>query len=304
MDTFPVLPIPRGTPHRLTHKRRPNVSRIPHSGEATLLIGGVPSLSLDSGLAAFYFVSCDLFECDQLCQMVLKSKIPAMIRKSSMPRMTLYALLLVALVCTSPKTHAGPTVTLSSPQDLNALAVGAVVTIDVNLTGLPVGSDFIFNLNTSVLFPSTEFQTVPDLSNTSGLTTGFGGGFAFQFADQPAEFYGLSSLNAGKAIGIFAPPATAINENGLYYSFMLKAIAPGSGSILFDPTPGANQYAADDTGFNFAPLPTGGALSFVISSAVPEPSSLNLALVGLFASLGYVWCRRRRASISVGTAHP
>ena len=225
-----------------------------------------------------------------------------------MPRSAFYVCLLVAILWTSPKTHAGPTVTLSSLQDLNSLAVGDVVTIDVTLKGLPVGTDFIFNLNTSVLFPSAQFQTVPDLGNSSGLTTGFGGAFAFQFVDQPPNFYALSSLNAGNAVGIFndgAPaPSEAINENGLYYSFMLKAIAPGSGSILFDPTPGANQYAADDTGFNFAPLPTGEPLPFVISSAVPEPSSLNLALVGLFVSLGFVWCRHRLAPISMGRAHP
>ena len=46
----------------------------------------------------------------------------------------------------------------------------------------------------------------------------------------------------------------AIGLNGLYYSFLLKAAAPGSGSIQFDPTQGANQYAANETGFNFAPI--------------------------------------------------
>ena len=185
--------------------------------------------------------------------------------------------------------------------------MGEQVTIDVTLQGLPVGTDFIFNLNTSVLFPSSQFQVVPDLSNTSGLTTGFGAGFAFQFSDQPPNFYALSSLNAGNAIGIFndqVPAASeAINENGLYYSFILKAIAPGSGSILFDPTPGANQYAADDTGFNFAPLPTGDPLPFVISS-VPEPSSLSLSLIGFLVGLGCVWYHYRRTPIPTALARP
>lgn len=223
-----------------------------------------------------------------------------------MTRVAVCAWLLVTLLCLSPNTHAGPMVTLSSPQDLTTLSVGAVVTIDVTLEGLPVGSDFIFNLNTSVLFPSSQFQTVPDNGNPSGLTSGSGGAFAFQFSDQPPNFYALSSLNAGNAVGIFndqAPASSeAINENGLYYSFMLKAIARGSGSILFDPTPGANQYAADDTGFNFAPLPTGGPLPFVISS-VPEPSSLSLAMVGLLVSLGLVCGRHRRTHLSISTAH-
>ncbi len=93
-----------------------------------------------------------------------------------MSRVAFYAWLLVALLCMAPKTLAGPMVTLSSPDNLTNLTVGEQVTIDVNLQGLPVGSDFIFNLNTSVLFPSSQFQVVPDLSNTSGLTTGFWGG--------------------------------------------------------------------------------------------------------------------------------
>jgi hypothetical protein len=211
-------------------------------------------------------------------------------------RVALYAGMLVALALITPAVFANPMMALSSPDDLTHLSVGQQAEIDVTLSGLPVGTDFIFNLNTKVLFPSTMFQTVPNLSNSSGLTTGFGAGFAFQFADQPPNFYALSSLNAGNAIGIFndqSPSSSeAINENGLYYSFILKAIAPGSGSIAFDPTPGANEYAADDTGFNFAPLPTGGPLIFTIAS-VPEPSTLTLGLLGSLVCLGYARSRRR-----------
>jgi hypothetical protein len=207
----------------------------------------------------------------------------------------IFGLAILAVLCFKvDQAKAGPTVTLSSPDNLTGLSVGEQVTIDVSLQGLPVGTDFIFNLNTKVLFPSAQFQAVPDLSNTSGLTTGFGLGFAFQFTDQPPNFYALSSLNSGDAIGIFndqSPvPSEAINENGLYYSFLLKAISTGTGSIGFDPTPGANQYAADDTGFNFAPLPTGDPLPFTISptSAVPEPSALAISSI-LFAIFGMVW---------------
>jgi hypothetical protein len=209
--------------------------------------------------------------------------------------------ILAILILISPRAVANPMVSLSSPENLTHLSVGQQVEIDVTLSGLPVGTDFIFNLNTQLLFPSTMFQTVPNLGNSSGLTTSFGPGSAFQFVDQPPNFYALSSLNAGNAIGIFndqAPASSeAINENGLYYSFNLTAIAPGSGSILFDPTPGANQYAADDTGFNFAPLPTGAPLVFAIAS-VPEPSSLSLGLVASLVGCGYARSRRLRIRLS------
>ena len=57
---------------------------------------------------------------------------------------------------------------------------------------------------------------------------------------------------------------------------MLKAIAPGSGAISFDPTPGANEYAANETGFNYAPLNTNGNLSFTIGQACRTRAVLHL----------------------------
>ena len=80
------------------------------------------------------------------------------------------SLALCALVVLSSPAKAGPTVFLSSPEDLTNITVGEVVTIDVSLEGLPVGSDFIFNLNTKVLFSSSLFQAIPDPTNSSGLT--------------------------------------------------------------------------------------------------------------------------------------
>ena len=118
---------------------------------------------------------------------------------------------------------------------------------------------------------------------------------------QVANFNAQSSLTAGAAIGNFSESPNvnsgAIGLNGLYYSFMLKAIAPGSGSISFDPSPGANQYAANETGFNFAPLITNGNLSFTISqAAVPEPSSICMLAIGA-AAIGHRLLVRRRSAV-------
>ena len=58
----------------------------------------------------------------------------------------------------APEVFANPMVALSSPDNLTNLTVREQVTFEVNLSGLAVGTDFIFNLNTSVLFPSAQFQ--------------------------------------------------------------------------------------------------------------------------------------------------
>jgi hypothetical protein len=223
----------------------------------------------------------------------------------------LSALYASVVILMSSAANAGPTVALSSPNDLSHLSVGQTVEIDVTLSGLPA-NDFIFNLNTRVLFPSSLLQAIPDPTSTSGLTAVVAPGSVFDnnvqgplqianFNYQGVKPDGLpdSSLTSGAATGIFSQfPNTnsgAIGLNGLYYSFLVKAISPGSGNIAFDSTAGANEYAANDTGFNYAPLPTVGPLPFTISS-VPEPSSIILLAAGV-AALGY-WTGIRRRSVA------
>ncbi|MFL5243062.1 MAG: PEP-CTERM sorting domain-containing protein [Gemmataceae bacterium] len=201
----------------------------------------------------------------------------------------LLAIPLGVIVGGAGHAQADPMVTLSSPNNLSSLSVGDQVEIDVNLQGLPV-NDFIFVLDTKVLFPSSNFLPVPDLSNSSGLTPGP----ILSGPNQAANFNAASSLNTNNAIGDFSDSSpnisVAISQNGLYYSFKLQAVSPGSGTIQFDSTADANRYAANDTGFNFAPLPTGGPLAFTINPAaagVPEPASMALATIGVLGLLGY-----------------
>ena len=206
----------------------------------------------------------------------------------------LTASLLCVLAFTVSKLHAAVTLTLSSPSNLTTLAVGQDVEIDVTLSGLPAPNnqtDFIFNLNTKTLFPSV-FTPIANPASSSGLTATTATGSVFndpvQGALQVANFDAQSSLTSSSAIGNFSqsPNASsgAIGLNGLYYSFLLKAVSSGTGSIQLDPAPGANQYAANETGFNFAPLPSNGALAVNVSS-VPEPSTLTLLGVGLLVTI-------------------
>jgi hypothetical protein len=216
-----------------------------------------------------------------------------------MSRMPLFAVILATLVAAAPEALADTiNATLSSPQDLSHLTVGELVTIDVNLQGLVFGSDFIYDLDTKVVFSSSLFQS-------SGLTTSYGpaSGYAFYYSGQPPAFFSTSSLGAGDAVGIFnnsvsAPP---INQNGIFYSFTLEAIATGSGSISFDNSVATdNQYASNTTpNFFYIPLPTSSPMSVSISS-VPEPSSLGLGVVASLVGFGLTWRRHRRVMNSAG----
>jgi len=212
-------------------------------------------------------------------------------------RVALSTVMLTALATVSSQAVAAPIMNLSSPNDLTRLTVGSRVEIDLTLQGLPA-NDFVFVLNTRELFPSSLFQVVRDPNNSSGLTPG---PILFD-PSQRSNFNAASSLVAGTATGNFSDSSpnssVAIAQNGLYYSFILQAISAGSGTISFDPS--GTTYAANDTGFNLAPLPTSGSpLAFTITAAaVPEPSALVMAATSavMMTGVGYGWRRRRRSA--------
>jgi len=211
------------------------------------------------------------------------------------------ALVLWALGFVACPATAGPTLVLSSPVDLTTLTVGQQVPIQVSLQGLDYGNDFIFVLNSHVLFPGDLLIPVRDLTTTSGLTPGpiLGLGVSPPAIPQSSKFDLLSSLTATSATGNFAdftsPVSVAINQNGLYYSFILQAASVGSGSIQFDSSNTA--YASVTTKYNLASLPTGGPLAFAISAAAgtPEPSTLLTAVTGAVIGLGLWWRRHKRS---------
>jgi hypothetical protein len=200
---------------------------------------------------------------------------------------------LLTVFVASSLASASPTLTLSSPTNLSTLTLGQELEVDVILSGLPA-NDYIFVLNSGVLFSSSLFTPVADPNNSSGLTPG-----SILNASQTANFNAASSLK-NAASGNFSDsspsPSTAIGQNGLFYSFLLQADGAGSGTISFDPN--ATQYAADDTGFALAALATGDPLAFTIapaSASAPEPSTLGL--LGLVGSLATVAAAMRRKQI-------
>ena len=223
-----------------------------------------------------------------------------------MPKFLIFSLLSIIVGASGTPAIADISLSLSSPTDLSKLTVGQQFTVDVNLQGLPpldmqmgTTADFIFILDSKVLFPSAQFAPILDpdpVNNTSGLTPGSVFLTDSNGVNQRINFNAASRLTSTGAAGDFSDsfpgPSGAIGQNGTYYSFTLQAISAGSGSIYLDPSGNpydtasyANRYAADDTpGYYYAPLTLGSPLAFTVSpaaAAVPEPTTFLLAAIGM-----------------------
>jgi len=197
---------------------------------------------------------------------------------------------LMAVMTGTVAVSAAPFVSLSSQSDLTHLTVGDQIAVDVTLSGVSSFSEYLFVLNTRETFPSSLLQVIADPGNGSGLSPGP----VLAGASQRDTFNALSSITLGAVTGNFSSmptPSEAITGNGLFYSFALRAIAPGNGAIQFDP--GRTVYASNLSGFNLASLPSTGPLSFSVT-AIPEPTSAVMLGFGTLAMVG--WVRRRRAA--------
>ena len=175
-----------------------------------------------------------------------------------MTRSSLLTLALVIATGLTSTARAASIVSLSSPDDLASLQVGDQARIDVTLSGLETGL-FIFNLDTRILFPLAQFELVSGPTPSKALGSVFFG--PDSIADpQLANFNANSGpiSGGGGVIGNF-PDATAsgvgaIGQNGLYYSFVVKAIATGSGSIRLRPQyPGRQPVLGHRNQFQLRP---------------------------------------------------
>ena len=156
--------------------------------------------------------------------------------------------------------------------DLNALTVGAPVTIDVVIDGLMPGQSLV-SLSATVETPA-EFSL--DLGSLAAGDV-FSGGveasdliLSTPFDDADAIFIQFDGL--------------PIFTNGVFFSFDYTATSIGSGNILFGPfTPTAE--VDDGGGFPTFVEPEINSLAFTVSGGskvVPEPSSLLcFGLLGL-----------------------
>jgi hypothetical protein len=207
-------------------------------------------------------------------------------------------LMLAVLAVAAPRAVDAEIVTLSSPSDLTQLMVGDTVRFDVLLQEVPTG-EFLFVLDTRELFPSNLFAPVSLTPSQPGPGSVFDTSAqvnSFLVGDQRGPTFLGAGIAQGNFSDFFPTPTRAIDQNGLYYSFTLQAIAAGSGVIAFDPA--GTLYASNLTGFNLAPLAFGEPLAFTITAgtaAVPEASSFAMGGLVALVGLGVAWRRRRAA---------
>lgn len=194
-------------------------------------------------------------------------------------------LLAVVSTCNSTplRVMASPvSLSLSSPDDLQQVLPGQIVTIQLHLTGV-TETERLSLFAATVAYDAGLFD-VPLISNGDILPN--------PLAD-PLDF--LTFADAGIADAIFFTFSSAPNEqienDGLFYSFSVQAIAEGTGSFslvfadagLFDPENPGMPIPAD--------LIIGEQLPFVI--VVPEPTSLAMLATGIAALLLMPFARRR-----------
>jgi hypothetical protein len=190
-------------------------------------------------------------------------------------------LAMTTLLTLSPAASAGLVLSLSAPSaDLNHLAVGQTVTFDVSLSGLNAGDELDYLAGT-VTFDSALLGTASSV-NASAIVPDLTGFVGTGFAGAADAFYDAVFV---------AVTSTPISSNGVFYTFDVVAQQPGSGSLAFD----VSSLAATDGTNTPVPLDAGPALPFTIEggNAVPEPSSLVVALAALGCTGGAAVSRRR-----------
>ncbi len=170
----------------------------------------------------------------------------------------------------------------SSNSDLQNLAVGENVHVDVNLSGLAPG-DQLVSLEAVVEYDSTLLDTA---------TTTPGPVVPNPLSD-PLDYSALSlpGLSDVAFLTFSRDSAFVISSNGSFFSMDLPVLATGSGALTITFAD-AQQVDPNDPSNLLSPSITiGSPLSFDAPSSVPEPSAFILWSV--FGLIGAGWrCRR------------
>lgn len=196
------------------------------------------------------------------------------------------ALLAVVIAFLAPPLSEGAIISITSQDDLNNLIVGQEVTFDLVLSGLGACEELsalgaVVEYNKSIFGSPTILTAMPIVPDVDGFW-----GDVF-----PDEF--PAAVISGLYEALFANNYDLVVSDGVFFSFTLTALQPGTGEISL-----TDAYIYQD-GIDLPAweLSSPVALPFTVNAAsegaVPEPSTL-VTLLGLGAVFGAGMRRRRR----------
>jgi hypothetical protein len=183
------------------------------------------------------------------------------------------------LLFVAPNLNAVPLVLeMSSVADLNNIAIGDTVTIDISLDGMDLG-DTVDVLSATVIFEAGDFST-PIVSQREIVPDPLG----FESLEAPGIADGFYDA-------LFALSGDVIVSNGVFYSFDVTAEQTGEGEFTFDF---ADAFGLDANSGQIIGIATGAPLAYTVlaapGDAVPEP----VTLLCLMMAAGTQLRRRRR----------
>jgi hypothetical protein len=168
---------------------------------------------------------------------------------------------------------AAPIVFFSSPDDLSDIQIGQIVTIRVELSGLPAG-DELESLAATVQFDGAKLGAPVAITPGPILPNPLNDPLDFV----TASGYGLAD---GNFLTSGSTSAYRVTGNGVFYTFTLSAQTAGAGQIEFDFVD-ALQHNSANPGQPIDPgLLADSALPFTVE--IPEPTTLALIMMGIFS---------------------
>jgi hypothetical protein len=169
---------------------------------------------------------------------------------------------------------------ISSPDNLSNIQVGQTISFEIALAGLAPNAT-LDALGATVQIQAASLFSTPVI--TPGNILPAGGGF-------------FAGPNAGIADGtydmLFNATNTPINSDGIFFSFQVQAVNPGSGTIDFSSI---SAFQGFDPVLLTNGTPDGLAFTILSSqpTSTPEPSTVLLSGIGIFTASLYSWGRRK-----------
>jgi len=194
-----------------------------------------------------------------------------------MRKSAVFALILASSLLSGRAGRADLILSISSPNDLNNLAIGAAATFDISVSGTAADAPGYLSASIQydpVVFGSPAVTPGPIVPDTSGFdSSATGGGTVSAYYDD--SIFGT------------AP----ITSDGLFYSFTLMRLDGDATTLSF-----SGFSAQDDGGSNISISTSPNSISVAGIYSVPEPSSWALPMIAMALIAGSRLARRTTTS--------